>query len=159
MGGWTVWPVGGGRRWRVDVFLIAASNVGLMEAVAAGRFRMDLLYRLNTVEVTLSPLACRSDFSAVVRPLLTSVAPGWRIAPDALEPLWAGPWPGNIRELRSVLSRLALASATGVIDRHAVAMLPPALPRTANPPASAALGPGSLPPTIPEPIARLHPEN
>jgi transcriptional regulator of acetoin/glycerol metabolism len=156
--GWTIRPVGGGRQRQVDVLLIAATHVDLMEAVAAGRFRADLLYRLNTVEVTLSPLAYRSDFLAVVRHLLTSIAPGWRIAPDALEALRVRPWLGNIRELRSVLSRLTLVSATGVIDRHAIAALPPAIPRVANPPASVPEGPGNLRQTMREQIAAIHRE-
>jgi transcriptional regulator of acetoin/glycerol metabolism len=69
---WTLRPVGGATR-QVDVLLISASNPDLSESVAKGRFRSDLLFRLNTLEVTLPPLAERSDFQAIVNHLLTTI--------------------------------------------------------------------------------------
>ena len=117
---WTVRPVGGTKPRRVDVQLVAASNAGLAEAVAAGRFRRDLYYRLNTVEIVLPALAERQDFAAVARHLLSEIAPEHRLGPAALERLAAHEWPGNIRELRSVLSRLALAAAGPEIGPEAV---------------------------------------
>ncbi len=106
---WTVRPVGGGRPRQVDVLLIAATNVDLGAAVAAGRFRADLLYRLNTVEVVLPPLAERTDFAAIARELLAEVAPHATISDDAVAVLRRRAWPGNARELRSLLTRLTLA--------------------------------------------------
>jgi transcriptional regulator of acetoin/glycerol metabolism len=118
---WTVRPVGGGRRRQVDVLLLAATNVDLGEAMAAGRFRADLFYRLNTVEVVLPPLRVRSDFASIVRHLLGRVAPGWQIDDAAIAALRRLPWVGNIRELRTVLTRLSLAGVAGTIDAGTMA--------------------------------------
>ena len=113
---WTVRPVGGGRRRSVDVLPVAASNVDLAAAVASRRFRADLLYRLNTVEIALPPLRERADFAAIARYTLGSVAPGWRIDDAAMTIMRRMPWCGNIRELRTVLTRLTLIDGAGVID-------------------------------------------
>ena len=113
---WTVRPVGGGRRRSVDVLPVAASNVDLAAAVASRRFRADLLYRLNTVEIALPPLRERADFAAIARYTLGSVAPGWRIDDAAMTIMRRMPWCGNIRELRTVLTRLTLIEGAGVID-------------------------------------------
>jgi transcriptional regulator of acetoin/glycerol metabolism len=118
---WVVRPVGGGRRRQVDVLLLAATNVDLNEAAAAGRFRADLLYRLNTVEIVLPPLRARSDFSSIVRHLLGKVAPDWQIDDTAIVALQGLPWFGNIRELRTVLTRFTLADTAGIIDANAIA--------------------------------------
>ncbi len=129
---WTVRPVGGGRPKQVDVLLIAATNVALDEAIAAGTFRADLYYRLATVEIDLPPLRARADFAGIVRHALAAVAPGWRIDDEAVAQLAARPWPGNIRELRSVLARLTLGEAAGEIDASKLgrvgAMARPAAP-------------------------------
>ena len=114
---WTVRPVGGGRSRTVDVLLVSATNVDLSEAIAAGRFRADLYYRLATVDAVLPPLRERIDFAALAQAALASVAPGWRISPDAVAELARRAWPGNIRELRAVLARLTLQGAFGVIER------------------------------------------
>ncbi len=119
---WTVRPVGGGRRRQVDVLLVAATNVDLQQAVAAGRFRADLLYRINTVEVTLPPLSSRTDFALIARRLLADVAPQASLSPAAAAILGRRPWPGNVRELRSVLVRLTLADPSRLIDADAVRM-------------------------------------
>jgi len=120
---WIVCPVGGGRRRPVDVLLVAAANVDLAAAAAAGQFRADLLYRLNTVEIALPPLRLRTDFAAIARFALGRIAAGWRIGDDAIAVLRRLPWFGNIRELNSVLTRLTLAGAGGVIDAGMVSGL------------------------------------
>jgi sigma-54 dependent transcriptional regulator, acetoin dehydrogenase operon transcriptional activator AcoR len=112
---WTVRPVGGVRS-RVDVFLISATNARLDQAIAARRFRSDLLYRLNTLEVTLPRLGDRNDFDAIVRHLLDTIDPHCEITPTTVAHLAARPWPGNIRELRNILSRFTLAATDGVIN-------------------------------------------
>ncbi len=136
---WTVRPVGGGRRRRVDIQLVAATNADLGIAVAEGRFRADLLYRINAVEVFLPRLADRRDFAQVARHLLSAIAPGYDITSPALEKLAARPWPGNIRELRNVLTRLTLAEPSGTIGINAVAALgdPPPSPPAPQPTAFA----------------------
>jgi sigma-54 dependent transcriptional regulator, acetoin dehydrogenase operon transcriptional activator AcoR len=120
---WGVRPVGGGRRRQADVLLVAATNVDLSQAVAAGRFRADLFYRLNTVEIALPPLRARADFPAIARHLLGNVAPDWQIDETAIAGLRQLPWAGNIRELRATLIRLTLQGAAGIIDADAVVSL------------------------------------
>jgi transcriptional regulator of acetoin/glycerol metabolism len=115
---WTVRPIGGART-KVDVFLVSATNASLDKAIAEGRFRADLLYRLNTLEATLPRLAERSDFSAIVRHLLTAIDPRCEITSATIAGLAERAWPGNIRELRNVLARLTLAATNGVIDEPA----------------------------------------
>jgi transcriptional regulator of acetoin/glycerol metabolism len=112
---WTVRPVGGVRA-KVDVFLVSATNASLAKAIAAGRFRSDLLYRLNTLEVTLPRLRDRSDFEAIVHHLLGAIDPNCEITPATIAHLAARAWPGNIRELRNMLARFTLTKAEGFID-------------------------------------------
>jgi sigma-54 dependent transcriptional regulator, acetoin dehydrogenase operon transcriptional activator AcoR len=112
---WTVRPVGGVRS-KVDVFLISATNARLDKAIAEGRFRSDLLYRLNTLEVTLPKLRDRNDFDAIVRHLLDAIEPDCEITPATVAHLAARAWPGNIRELRNILARFTLAAADDFIN-------------------------------------------
>ncbi len=116
---WTVRPIGG-LRTKVDVFLVSATNAALDKAVAEGRFRSDLLYRLNTLEVTLPRLRDRDDFDTIAQHLLRAIDPACRITPATIARLAARSWPGNIRELRNMLARLTLA-ADGLIDEAALA--------------------------------------
>ncbi len=104
-------PVGGTAQRVVDVQLLAASHADLADEVAARRFRQDLLYRLNVVEVRLPPLRQRSDLAAAVHHVLQGLDPDATISPAALERLCQHNWPGNFRELRSVLTRLLLEVA------------------------------------------------
>jgi transcriptional regulator of acetoin/glycerol metabolism len=92
----------------VDVQLLAATHADLADEVAAGRFRADLFYRLNTVRVDLPPLRLRSDFAAAVRHVLAQVDPAAHIDDEAVDGLARHVWPGNFRELRSVLTRALL---------------------------------------------------
>ena len=115
---WTVRPVGGART-KVDVFLVSATNATLDKAIAEGRFRSDLLYRLNTLEVTLPRLRDRTDFEAVVRHLLSAIDPDCEITSATIAHLATRPWPGNIRELRNMLARFTL-TADGFIDEAGV---------------------------------------
>src|SRR6201995_4780174 len=112
---WTVRPVGGSKR-QVDGLLISATNADLSESIAKGRFRSDLLFRLNTLEVTLPPLAERSDFQAIAAHLLATIDPLRTLSPRLVEHLANCAWPGNIRELRNSLSRLTLQTEDSVID-------------------------------------------
>ena len=116
---WTVRPVGGVRA-KVDVFLVSATNASLDKAMAEGRFRSDLLYRLNTLEVTLPRLRDRIDFDDIVHHLLCTIDPNCEITSATIAHLAARPWPGNIRELRNMLARFTLATADGIIDEAGV---------------------------------------
>jgi sigma-54 dependent transcriptional regulator, acetoin dehydrogenase operon transcriptional activator AcoR len=124
---WTVRPVGGAKR-QVDVLLISATNADLGKSIAKGRFRSDLLFRLNTLEVTLPPLAERSDFQAIAGHLLATIDARRTLSPGLVEHLAKCAWPGNIRELRNVLSRLTLQTEDSVIDyREAASIAGPQL--------------------------------
>ncbi|WP_257169825.1 sigma-54-dependent Fis family transcriptional regulator [Bradyrhizobium sp. SRS-191] len=116
---WTVRPVGGAA-YKVDVFLVSATNAALDKAIADGRFRSDLLYRLNTLEVRLPRLRERCDFDAIARQLLHKIDPGCAITAGALARLAPNHWHGNIRELGNMLARLTLGVSNGLIDEACV---------------------------------------
>jgi two-component system, NtrC family, nitrogen regulation response regulator GlnG len=105
--------VGGRELIRVDVRVIAATHQDLDARVAEGRFRADLLHRLDVVRLALPPLrARREDVPALARRFLTQATQGLRVAPkrfapEALERLVAHDWPGNVRELENLCWRLA----------------------------------------------------
>ncbi len=119
---WTVRPIGGAKR-QIDVFLISATNANLSESIAKGRFRSDLLFRLNTLEVTLPPLAERTDFQAIAKHLLATIDARRTLSPRLVEHLAKCAWPGNIRELRNVLSRLTLQTEDPIIDHPEAALV------------------------------------
>ena len=116
---WTVRPVGGAKR-QVDVLLVSATNANLDESIAKGRFRSDLLFRLNTLEVSLPPLRERSDFADIARHLMRKIDPSADLTESAIDRLAELEWDGNIRELRNVLSRLSLGGPGSLIDEAAV---------------------------------------
>ena len=119
---WTVRPVGGAKQL-VDVLLVSATNADLGELISRGRFRSDLLFRLNTLEVTLPPLGERSDFDAIANHLLAVIAPARSLSQATMNYLSQRHWPGNIRELRNALSRLSLHDDEAVIDVPAAEMI------------------------------------
>jgi two-component system, NtrC family, response regulator AlgB len=99
---------------RADVRLVAATNRPLDDEVEAGRFRRDLLYRLNTFELTVPPLReRREDLLAMARRFLAFFARGRAVelAAEAEAALVAYDWPGNVRELRNAVERAAIVSA------------------------------------------------
>jgi two-component system response regulator AtoC len=99
-------PVGSDIVREVDVRVIAATHVNLIEAVAAGRFREDLFYRLNVVVLRVPPLRERLDdvpllAAHFLRKHCGATAP--TLTPEALDALVSDPWPGNVRELENAL--------------------------------------------------------
>jgi DNA-binding NtrC family response regulator len=122
--------VGGTRTLEVDVRFVASVNANLAEAVRAGRFREDLFHRLNVVPLRLVPLRNRHEdvmplaeaFLARERGRGTTSASGF--ARETAEMLKGHLWPGNARELRSVVERAALLVPSGEIPTTA---LPPQL--------------------------------
>ncbi len=102
--------VGGQKLHKLDVQIVSATNQDLHEMVAARTFRSDLLYRLNAFEVHLPPLAARRDFPAIVRHLVATISPSAAVTDAAIERLSSRRWPGNMRELQSVLQRALLRS-------------------------------------------------
>lgn len=154
---WSVRPVGGGRRREVDVLLVCATNVDLAAAVAAGSFRADLLYRINTVDVTLPRLHERTDFSAIARHLLAELAPHASLTAEAAALLAAQAWPGNARELRSTLARLTLPDPSRTIDADLVrAVMPAGTAAALATPGMAAVDPRSLRAVLNERVRILH---
>jgi DNA-binding NtrC family response regulator len=114
----------GGRHVReLDVRVIAAGNVRLLDEVEAGRFREDLYYRLNTVQVAIPPLRERAaDIPSLTRHLLARIAeqPGLRpigITDDALRLLVNYDWPGNVRQLQNALFRAAVLCEGAALTR------------------------------------------
>jgi transcriptional regulator with PAS, ATPase and Fis domain len=108
--------VGGREPINVDVRVVAATNVRLRQAIAEGRFREDLYYRLNILALALPPLRERqSDIEPLARHFLHQAAtqfdrPVTDFTSDAIEVLRRHDWPGNIRELMSVIRRTVVIS-------------------------------------------------
>ena len=109
----------------VDVRIICATHQKLAQLVAAGRFRQDLFYRINVIELAMPPLReCREDIGLIAAAILErlakpagsepAAAPA-RLTPEALEELKHYDFPGNIRELENILERaLALSGSTEI---------------------------------------------
>jgi DNA-binding NtrC family response regulator len=118
--------VGGTGAVAIDVRVVAATNVDLPAAIAAGRFRADLFYRLAVVEIALPPLAARrEDISALVAHFADSAGHGQRLrfTASALAYLTEQPWPGNVREVRNFVARAAAIHGAIEIDEAAAAVL------------------------------------
>ena len=113
--------VGGSNPLKVDVRVIAATNLILSEEVAEGRFRPDLFYRLNVYPITVPPLRTRrEDIPLLVNHFVPQIAARIgknvdQIPPHVLEKLTAYDWPGNVRELVNILERAVITSYDGVI--------------------------------------------
>jgi DNA-binding NtrC family response regulator len=130
---------------RVDVHVLAATNRELRTEVAAGRFRGDLYYRLNIVEVKLPPLRERREdipylTAAFVREIGERLQKPLRgLTPGAERLLTESPWEGNVRELRNVIERACiLADGEFVTERELAVCLPPAVTMTVAAPTAGA---------------------
>jgi DNA-binding NtrC family response regulator len=114
--------VGSSKTKRVDARILSATNADLKEEVAAGRFRQDLLFRLNTVEVRLPPLRERGeDIALLARHFLSQYAKRYRkpifnFSDDALGALAAYEFPGNVRELDHAVERSVLMARGEQVD-------------------------------------------
>jgi transcriptional regulator with GAF, ATPase, and Fis domain len=120
---------------RVDVQVLAATNRDLRIEVAAGRFRRDLFYRLNIVEIRLPALRERSeDITALATTFVRDCATRWNkplggLSDAALAMLVDARWDGNIRELRNVIERASLlADGSLVTERELAPCMPPVTP-------------------------------
>ena len=127
-------PVGSTRTLRADVRVICATNRDIQELVLQGRFRDDLLYRINTVTLRVPPLRERqTDLPLLADHMLKSLhRPGVTtrtLTPEALKLLTSYQWPGNVRELRNVVERIMLMSPnTGPITLEEVRQVLPQSP-------------------------------
>jgi len=120
-----VTPVGGSKAIEVDIRLICATNDNLPQAVQEGRFRQDLLYRINTVEICLPPLRERvDDIPLLAQYYLEYFSHKYKrtvsIAPDDMQALCQYSWPGNVRELAHVIERAVILSDSDILDIRAV---------------------------------------
>ncbi|MGE0439618.1 MAG: sigma-54-dependent transcriptional regulator [Gemmatimonadales bacterium] len=114
-------PVGGTEQMTIDIRVVAATNVDLEAASQQGRFRSDLYFRLNVVELRLPPLRARlGDVPILLNHFLgefarTAGREPPRVSPEALVALEEYHWPGNIRELRNTAQRLVVLDDDGRI--------------------------------------------
>jgi two-component system, NtrC family, nitrogen regulation response regulator NtrX len=114
--------VGGNRTIRVDVRVIAATNKNLEEEIAEGRFREDLYFRLNVIPIRVPPLRERTDdIQELVNEFFTEFSFDTKkerkfLSPNALESLKKYTWPGNIRELKNLVERMAIMYPGTEID-------------------------------------------
>lgn len=124
--------VGSSKTRKVDVRVLSATNVDPRAEVAAGRFREDLLYRLNTIEILIPPLRNRrEDIPTLASQFLRRHAERYRKAiggfrPDAMDALLRYGWPGNVRELDHTIERAVLLADGAEIRIGDLALAPPA---------------------------------
>lgn len=106
--------VGANQAQDVDIRLVCATNMPLHQMVKEGKFRQDLLYRINTVEITIPPLCDRvDDIPMLATHFLNYYSKKYRkevlsIAPGAINKLKKYPWPGNVRELQHAIERAVI---------------------------------------------------
>ena len=155
--------VGGTATQEANVRLIAATNGDLEAAVARGRFREDLFYRLAVFRIHLPPLRERGDdvllladhFVRELGPKMGRVEPGLNAEARAL--LLAHGWPGNIRELQNAIERALIRAAGELISAAHLGIVPRAAPRETTVPAVASPAPDTVTaiPTIAEQEKRM----
>ena len=118
--------LGGVDTVKVDVRIVAATNIDLRQAVEDGRFREDLFYRLNVIAVQLPPLRARKeDIPALVTHFVDKYAAEngrekAEVTPEAMQVLLDYDWPGNVRELENVIERGVVLSTDGRIGRELI---------------------------------------
>jgi DNA-binding NtrC family response regulator len=122
--------VGSSKVRRANVRVLAATNANIAREVAEGRFREDLLYRLNTFEIHLPPLReRREDIPHIAATFLARHAARYggqvpQLAPSAMQALLDHRWPGNIRELEHVIERACLMAQGAEIEAHDLLLRP-----------------------------------
>jgi DNA-binding NtrC family response regulator len=114
-------PIGSSRTCRVSVRILSATNADLDQEVAAGRFRQDLLYRINTVRIHVPPLRKRpEDIPLLATHFLQEYVTKYRKAitgfsEATMEALLEYPWPGNVRQLDHAIERAVLMAQTPLL--------------------------------------------
>jgi DNA-binding NtrC family response regulator len=122
--------VGSSKTKRVDVRVISATNANLAEEVANARFRQDLLFRLNTIEIHLPPLReRREDIQPLATHFLGTHARRYRkcisgFDHNAIQAMYEHPWQGNVRELNHVVERAVLMAQDHVVKASDLALRP-----------------------------------
>ena len=114
--------VGSSKVQKADVRIVAATNVNLTQAIADGRFREDLYYRLNTVPIQIPPLRERGeDVLLLFRKFAGDFAekyrmPAIQLTEDAKQVLLAYPWPGNVRQLKNITEQISIIETNREIN-------------------------------------------
>jgi len=115
--------VGASRANKIDVRVVGATNVGMLEAIKNGKFREDLYYRLNTVEINLPPLRERpADIHLLFRKFASDFAnkyhlPPLRLDDEAVRLLEQYRWPGNIRQLRNLAEQMSVIETSRLVGK------------------------------------------
>ncbi|MBE6209482.1 MAG: sigma-54-dependent Fis family transcriptional regulator [Rikenellaceae bacterium] len=128
--------VGSAKVQKTNVRVVAATNVRLQEAVASGRFREDLYYRLNTVPIVVPPLRERvEDIYMLFRKFASDIANQYRMPAITLDPsarmaIEQYPWPGNVRQLKNVAEQISAIEEQRTITADIVAKYLPAMHRS-----------------------------
>ncbi len=119
--------VGSAKVQKTNVRVVAATNVNLLNAIRDGKFREDLYYRLSTVPITIPPLRERKgDIPMLFKKFALDFAdqnmvPAVRLTPEAQDLLVSYRWPGNIRQLQSVVNRLSVLESNRTISAEVLA--------------------------------------
>ena len=127
----TVRRVGSTQVEHIDIWVISASNVDLVQAIREHRFREDLYHRLAKLEITLPPLRMRGDDiqqladAFLARACQAYGLPQKKLSRDARHRLRVHPWPGNVRELANVMERSALMAESAEISAHDLSLTEP----------------------------------
>ncbi|WP_053843825.1 sigma-54-dependent transcriptional regulator [Paracidovorax avenae] len=154
-----VTPLGSHRPVKVDVRVVAATHRDLAAAVREGRFREDLRYRLDVLQIALPPLRERlADIVPLAEHFLRRAAapqPAKRLAPDAARALLAHGWPGNVRELRNAMERVQALQRGPVVGAADLDLGPPPGLAAASGPADGTLPQDWLDVPLPEAVERL----
>lgn len=114
--------VGSSKVEKTDVRIVAATNVNLAQAIADGRFREDLYYRLNTVPIQVPPLRERGeDVILLFRKFASDFAekyhmPAIQLTEDARQMLLSYPWPGNVRQLKNITEQISIIETNREIN-------------------------------------------
>ena len=138
--------VGSSKVQKTDVRVVAATNVDFDDAMARGRFREDLYYRLSQVPIQLPPLRQRSgDVHLLFRKFTTDFSEQYRMPPlslddEAIEILEHYPWPGNIRQLKNVTEQMSILETNRRIDADTLLGYLPETHRSRLPSATTASG-------------------
>jgi DNA-binding NtrC family response regulator len=114
--------VGSNQPIAIDIRLVCATNMPLHQMVNEGKFRQDLLYRINTVEINIPPLSERiDDIPMLANHFLSHYAKKYRkevttISPEAMAKLKKYPWPGNVRELQHAIERALIMADSNTLQ-------------------------------------------
>jgi two-component system response regulator PilR (NtrC family) len=126
----TIRPVGEAREERVDVRILSATHRNLVDLVATGRFREDLFYRINVIELRVPPLRERSgDIPDLAQAILERMCRRMKldtpaISPEAMQALQTYAFPGNVRELENIIERALTLTTSGLITLEQIKLRP-----------------------------------